>query len=116
LKNTCITERKKEYVKVRSAMLRWRIVLKRNFKYIVRENIDFIHIVAYLLKARAVEIEKQPLLWSDWVSTYAVTSRNNRGGVASCVFCGSALRLYDSTDQVQFSEWVSAIEGSVVEC
>jgi hypothetical protein len=38
---------------------------------------------------------------------YAVTSRNNRRGVASGVLCGSAPRLYDSTDRVHFSEWVS---------
>jgi hypothetical protein len=38
---------------------------------------------------------------------YAVTSRNNRTGVAGGVLCGSAPRLYDSTDRVQFSERVS---------
>jgi hypothetical protein len=35
--------------------------------------------------------------------TYAVTLHNIRGGVARGVLCGSASRLYDSTDRVQFS-------------
>jgi hypothetical protein len=37
----------------------------------------------------------RPLLWSDWVSTHEVTSRNNRRGVASGILCGSAPRLYN---------------------
>jgi hypothetical protein len=32
---------------------------------------------------------------------YTATSYNNRRGVASGVFCGSAPRLYDSTDGVK---------------
>jgi hypothetical protein len=35
--------------------------------------------------------------------TFAVTSRNNRRGVASGVLCGSAPRLFDSTYRVMFS-------------
>jgi Zn ribbon nucleic-acid-binding protein len=35
-----------------------------------------------------------------------VTSPNDKKGVANCVLCGSAPKLYDSTDRVQFSEWV----------
>jgi hypothetical protein len=34
---------------------------------------------------------------------YAMTSRTNRGGDAGGVLCGSAPRLYDSTDRVLFS-------------
>jgi hypothetical protein len=53
----------------------------------------------YLLTARTVEAEKQPLLDNDPYTrsrelfTYAVTSRNNRRGVASGGLCESALRL-----------------------
>jgi hypothetical protein len=48
----------------------------------------------------------------------AVTSHNNIGGDAGDVLCGSAPRLYDSTDRVLFNEYVqcSAVEGSAVEC
>jgi hypothetical protein len=83
--------------------------------------------VVYLLKARTVEPEKQPLLgnahkqqqrrchdtwhiqlllWSDWISTYVVRLCNNRRGVASDILCGPTPRLCDSTDEVQFREWV----------
>jgi hypothetical protein len=48
--------------------------------------------MVYLLKARTVEAEKQPLIGN--VRTHAaeerVTSRNNRRGVASGVLCGRA--------------------------
>jgi hypothetical protein len=64
------------------------------FTYVVME-----HNVAHLLNARTVEAEKQPLLWNDWVTIYAVTSRNNRRGVASGALYRSAPRLYGSTDQ-----------------
>jgi hypothetical protein len=37
----------------------------------------------------------QPLLWSDWVRTYAVKLLNNRRGVTSGVLCRSAPRVYD---------------------
>jgi hypothetical protein len=47
---------------------------------------------------------------------YAVTSRNNRRDIASGVLCGSTLRLYDSTNQVQSSELVSALQLTTVEC
>jgi hypothetical protein len=55
--------------------------------------------VAYLLKTKTVEAEKQPLLGmahiytAEEYDTYAVTSRNNRKGVASGVFSGFAPRL-----------------------
>jgi hypothetical protein len=48
----------------------------------------------------------QLLIWSNWVNTYGVTSRNNIRSVASGVLCGSAPRLCDSTDGVQFRESV----------
>jgi hypothetical protein len=35
-----------------------------------------------------------------------VTSHNNRRGDAGWVLCGSAPRLYDSTDRVLLNEWV----------
>jgi hypothetical protein len=44
------------------------------------------------------------LLWSDWVSTYAVTSRNNRSDVASGVLCGSA------TDRPSSVQGVDAVQ------
>jgi hypothetical protein len=90
------------------------------------------NIVSYLLKARTVASEKQlllgnahtqqhmrchdtwrvqPLLQSDWVNIYAATSRNNRRGVANGVLCGFAPRLYDSTELVQFREWVQCSWG-----
>jgi hypothetical protein len=53
----------------------------------------------------------QLLLWTDWVSTYSATSRNNRKGFQSGVLCGSAPRLYDPTDRVQFREWVQCSYG-----
>jgi hypothetical protein len=44
----------------------------------------------------------QTLLWSDWVSTCAVTSRNNRKNVVSGVLCESAPRLYgDRSSSIQ---------------
>jgi hypothetical protein len=55
-----------------------------------------VNIVAYLFNERIVEAEKQPLLARTYTAeervTYAVTSRNNRRGVASGAFCGSAPR------------------------
>jgi hypothetical protein len=80
------------------------------------ENSLYIYIVAYLLKARTVGTEKQPLLGNGRTQQYSrcyvapasyackVTSRNTRRGAASDILCGSAPRLYDSTDRVQFSE------------
>jgi hypothetical protein len=44
-----------------------------------------------------------------------VTSRNNRRGAAKGVLCGSATRLYDSTEFSSDSEW-SLVEGAAVEC
>jgi hypothetical protein len=35
-----------------------------------------------------------------------VTSHSNRKGYAGCIPCGSALRLYESTDRTHFREWV----------
>jgi hypothetical protein len=93
--------------------------------------------MAYLLKARTVEAEKQPLLGNagttnravtirDAYSRFyialaayacAVTSRNNSRGVASGVLCGSDPRLHDSIDRVQFRESeCSAVEDAVMEC
>jgi hypothetical protein len=43
--------------------------------------------------------------------TFAVTSLNNRRGVASGVFCGAASRRYDSTDYSSENE-SSAVEYS----
>jgi hypothetical protein len=57
-----------------------------------------VYTVSYLLKARTVEAEKQPLQVmarthaAEERVTYAVTSRNNRRGVTSGVLCGSAPR------------------------
>jgi hypothetical protein len=42
-----------------------------------------------------------------------VTSHNNRRDDAGGVLCGSALRLYESTDRVLFRE-CSAVEGSAM--
>jgi hypothetical protein len=41
----------------------------------------------------------------------AVTSRNNRRGVASGVLCGSAPRIYDSADRFRSESEFSAVEG-----
>jgi hypothetical protein len=41
----------------------------------------------------------------------AVTSHNNRRGGACGVLCGSATRIYDSTDSVLLSEWVQCSWG-----
>jgi hypothetical protein len=47
--------------------------------------------------------------------TYAVTSFNNRKVIVSSILCGSSPRLHDSTNQVQFSELVNALQLSTVE-
>jgi hypothetical protein len=65
---------------------------------------------------RSVTIRRvQPVLWSEWVRKYVVTSCNNRRGVESGVLCGSDLKLYDSTEFGSASE-CSAVKGLVVEC
>jgi hypothetical protein len=46
----------------------------------------------------------QLLLWSDLVSMYVVMSCSSGGSVVGGVLCGSAPRLYDLIDRVQFRE------------
>jgi hypothetical protein len=51
-----------------------------------------------------------------YACAYAVTSRNNRRGVASGVLCGSAPMLYDLTDRVLLRDGIGQCEARRIIC
>jgi hypothetical protein len=77
--------------------------------YIISEYYA-VNILAYRPVAKRWLCKQWPLLCNAATYTYAVTSLNNRRGAAKA-FSVSLLRGYDSTDPVQFSEWVQCSWG-----